>query len=284
MQLVYTYAKGDDMKDQEAKEAKEEEAKHAEEKSADRLAEEKEALDAEQTEKGDQMKEHRKKVCRVWIGEHDSLTPMNCEELKVTHVICIMRSEDKQDIPHGLKWGKSLGNNRDSKNENEEAYADNDDDDGKDNKKSLYIPGFLIAEEKSDKKQQDKDQHFQLLPLILDLDDDDRGEDSWNEFTAHMQMLVISVAEAVGGEENTLLIIDETGDNLSAAVFCSFMLLKKQVRIESAVSMCTSARPSVSISMSIRRGLEKLQRTLDEKRLGRLRAKMRTAQSASIAF
>ena len=47
MQLVYTYAKEDDLKNLEAKEDAKEEGKHAEEKSADRLAEEKEALDAE---------------------------------------------------------------------------------------------------------------------------------------------------------------------------------------------------------------------------------------------
>ena len=48
--------------------------------------------------------------------------------------------------------------------------------------------------------------------------------------------------------------------------------------------MCVNARPSVSMSMSLRRGLEVMQRSIDDKRLKRLRAKVRTAQSGSIAF
>ena len=282
MQLVYTYAKEDDLMNLEAKEAAAEEAKHAEEKSADRLAEEKEALDAEETEREDKIVDVRKKASRIWIGEHDCLTHTNIEEMNVTHMICIMRSEGKDDVPAGLKWKGHRNSRKDSKDQKIDDY---DDEKEEDTGKSFYKPGSLLASESNgDIRFKESDMHFKLLPLILDLDDDDRGESSWKEFTVHVEMLINAVAEAINGEENTLLIVDETGDSLSPAVFCSFVLLKRQVRIEDAVSMCTNARPSVSMSLSLRRGLEILQRNLDDKRLKRLRANMRNAQSTSVAF
>ena len=127
-------------------------------------------------------------------------------------------------------------------------------------------------------------EEFKLLAMALDVEDDDRSEDSWKTYQNYITRLVDAVQEAMDVKSSTLLIIDEMCLSSPAAVFCTFMLLKKQVRIEHAVSMCTGARPAVSMSMSLRRGLELMQRALDEKKLKRLRAKVRNSTSGSIAF
>lgn len=62
----------------------------------------------------------RKQTSRLWIGEHSCLTLDNIRELKVTHVICLMDSEEKASVPVGLEWGKPSGGMKEIKNSAEE--------------------------------------------------------------------------------------------------------------------------------------------------------------------
>ena len=57
-----------------------------------------------------------------------------------------------------------------------------------------------------------------------------------------------------------------------------------QVRIKEAVAMCVEARPVVQLSPSLQRGLEQLEHLLDEKKLKRLRDRVRESPIMSMAF
>ena len=48
--------------------------------------------------------------------------------------------------------------------------------------------------------------------------------------------------------------------------------------------MCQEARPIIDISLSMRRGLELLQRSLEEKKMKRLNDRVRQSPSLSCAF
>ena len=48
--------------------------------------------------------------------------------------------------------------------------------------------------------------------------------------------------------------------------------------------MCSEARPIIDISMSMRRGLELMQRGLEERKMKRLDDRVRNSTSMSVAF
>ena len=233
MQLIYTHSKGDDLKAAEVAEEAAEDAKHAEEKSADRVAEEKEAMEAEAKEKeGDGVKDNRKKSSRLWIGEHDCMNIDNLKELGTTHVICLLKSEEEGDLPEGLVMDKRSKAIKEIKG-GEDSKADKARDKFHGDLSSSYFHPGGISQKISEKKKEELD--FQLFSLVLDLDDDDRGEESWKVFQTHMVRLVEAITEAMNIEASSLLIVDESGDSLSPAIFCCYMLLKKQIRVEVAV-------------------------------------------------
>jgi hypothetical protein len=56
------------------------------------------------------------------------------------------------------------------------------------------------------------------------------------------------------------------------------------MHVKDAVDMCRVARPAVDISLSLRRGLELMQRGLEEKKLKRLNDRVRKSTALSVAF
>jgi protein-tyrosine phosphatase len=81
-----------------------------------------------------------------------------------------------------------------------------------------------------------------------------------------------------------VLICDPTGISTSAALMCAYLMIRKQVRMEDFIAVCAERRPSVSMSLSMRRGLDQLQRTMDEKKMKRLDAKVRNSTMLSVGF
>lgn len=55
-------------------------------------------------------------------------------------------------------------------------------------------------------------------------------------------------------------------------------------KIKEGVEFCRVARPVVDISLSLRRGLEVMQRGLEEKKLKRLNDRVRNSTALSVAF
>ena len=100
----------------------------------------------------------------------------------------------------------------------------------------------------------------------------------------HLMPINKLINQVLTGKRKRLLICDKSGYSTSAAIYCAWQLLIHQVRVEDSVEVTTHARPSVAMSMSQRRGLEIMQRTLDEKRLQRMRDKLRDAKILSNAF
>lgn len=81
-----------------------------------------------------------------------------------------------------------------------------------------------------------------------------------------------------------LLICDPSGFSTAPAILCAILLLKHQIPVKEGVEMCRVARPVVDISLSMRRGLEIMQRGLEEKKLKRLNDRVRHSSALSIAF
>jgi hypothetical protein len=57
-----------------------------------------------------------------------------------------------------------------------------------------------------------------------------------------------------------------------------------QVKVAKGVEMCAQARPIIDMSLSMRRGLELLQRGLEERKMKRLNDRVRNSTSMSVAF
>lgn len=57
-----------------------------------------------------------------------------------------------------------------------------------------------------------------------------------------------------------------------------------QIKVAKGVEMCATARPIIDISLSMRRGLEVLQRGLEERKMKRLNDRVRNSTSLSVAF
>ena len=56
------------------------------------------------------------------------------------------------------------------------------------------------------------------------------------------------------------------------------------MHVTDGLKICQDARPVVDLSLSLRRGLEVLQRTIEEKKLKRLTERVRNTTALSIAF
>ncbi len=129
-----------------------------------------------------------------------------------------------------------------------------------------------------------QDENIQSTAIHIEADDEDRGHDSWKNMLPLLQTINACIQHFLKKKRGRLLICDSSGCSTCVAAYCAFQLLVYQHRVEESIAECTVARPAVSMSMSLRRGLEIMQRTLDEKRLKRLRDKVRTAQVLSNAF
>lgn len=63
-----------------------------------------------------------------------------------------------------------------------------------------------------------------------------------------------------------------------------FVYLTLQLRVKDVIALAEKVRPSCRISLSLRRGLDQLQKSLDDKVLSRLGEKLRNSNVMSCAF
>ena len=87
----------------------------------------------------------------IWIGDHSALTPDFLMELRITHLICILQSSEIEDKPPALNW---LGK--------EDRHRD---------KAKGEVP------------------NVEVITLVLDVEDSDRGEEAWGLFSVNIKML-----------------------------------------------------------------------------------------------
>lgn len=118
---------------------------------------------------------------------------------------------------------------------------------------------------------------------IEGLDDSD-SSGSWDSLVAHFAAIVAQLMYLFKRGGVTILICDPTGNSTCAAILAAFMLVKAQTRIKETLDLCCAARESVSLSLSFRRGLDSLQRDFDEKKIKRLRNRVRVSAMMSTQF
>ena len=85
-------------------------------------------------------------------------------------------------------------------------------------------------------------------------------------------------------QDAQILLCDPTGISTAAALMAAYFIVQKQYRLEHILEACSIARPKIAVSLSLRRGLDQLQRSLDEKKMKRYNAKVRNSVAMSVGF
>ena len=128
------------------------------------------------------------------------------------------------------------------------------------------------------------DDHCKHLTTLMDIDDEDISDKSWDTFAEELPKLATHLTSLIKKGDSEILICDPSGNSTSASLLCVALLMKYQTKITASLAACAVARPALKISLSLRKGLEMTQRSLDEKKLKRLDAKIRNAIIISGAF
>ena len=119
---------------------------------------------------------------------------------------------------------------------------------------------------------------------LVDVDDEDMTTASWQTLEEKMPSLVRHINELFKRGGVSILICDPSGNSTSITIVTVVLLLRYQTRIEEMLASCGEARPSMKLSTSLRRGIENLQRKLDEMKLKRLAKKVQHSVILSQAF
>jgi len=118
----------------------------------------------------------------------------------------------------------------------------------------------------------------------VDAWDDDDSDDSWNSLQPHFGSIIHHLTHVMRKGSVHVLICDPTGNSTCIAIFLAFMLINRQIRTSDSLKVCTTERPSVQMSLSLTRAIEILQQTMDDKKMKRLKAKLRNATIISTSF
>jgi len=129
----------------------------------------------------------------------------------------------------------------------------------------------------------DDDKCFHRVYEVEAWDDDD-SDDSWNSLQKHFASMMQHLTHVTRRGSVHVLICDPTGNSTCIAVYLAYMLMSKQIRTEDSLKICTTERPSVQVSLSLLRGIENIQRLFDDKKMKRLKAKLRNATIISTSF
>jgi len=128
------------------------------------------------------------------------------------------------------------------------------------------------------------DEHCRIFTKLTDVSDEDSTNASWEAFADVLPKLASHLKELMKKGDAEILICDASGNSTPASLFAVVMLMRYQQKITETLAACAVARPSLKVSMSLRKGLELTQRAVDEKKLKRLDAKIRNAVILSSGF
>jgi len=129
-----------------------------------------------------------------------------------------------------------------------------------------------------------KDHAIKYETFVVDCEDTDKSAESWMNLKPLLPDILKFCMDVIKGGDANLLICDETGNSLPGAILAALLLVKSQLRIKESLVTAEEIRPRCKISLSMRRGLDQLQKSNDDKVLHRLTDKMRDSQVMSIAF
>ena len=127
------------------------------------------------------------------------------------------------------------------------------------------------------------DEHCQHFVCLVDAEEQDKSPDSWNALEDKLPLLVKHIGALVKNGGTSILLCDPQG-NTSITVLAALLLVTQQVRVSDTLAACGVARPSMRLSLSLRRGLENLQRTVDDKKKKRQQKKVQHSKILSNAF
>eukprot|EP01038_Epipyxis_sp_PR26KG_P007566 gene7566-10307_t len=114
--------------------------------------------------------------------------------------------------------------------------------------------------------------------------DDDPDEISWNALHTVLPLIISTLTNIMKNGSASVLICDDTCDEVSPAILATILLIKYQTRCNETLNLCCEARPSCNISQSFRKGLDSLQRSIDQKVMHRLNSKLRNCIALSSGF
>lgn len=130
----------------------------------------------------------------------------------------------------------------------------------------------------------DKDINF-VSHIISIHEEDGDYNDNWDE----LQVLIPNIFEYVKTQSNKcrpfrLLLCDDNGMGLAPAMACVLLLLRENMRVKDTMPMLRELRPRVEFGQRILKGLDLLQRSIDDKLLKRLNQRLRGTVVNSVAF
>ena len=120
--------------------------------------------------------------------------------------------------------------------------------------------------------------------VLVDANDDDATNESWEALEYKLPEVIRHVKALFKKGGAAILLCDPSGNSTSISVIAVVLLLMYQVRISDTLASCGVARPSMRLSFSLRRGLENLQRSIDDKKIKRLAKKVQKSVILSNAF
>lgn len=145
---------------------------------------------------------------------------------------------------------------------------------------TIYKPGRVFAKHLWIK---DDDQDILWMKTEVAAEDDDRLPASWENLLAKIPDMIRFLDRAID-EGRELLITDDTGVSTSMALVIVYILIKRRVRLDSAIEQLTEIRRQAKLSESHYLGLKNFQDRLDQRKLIRLEHRLRESSVFSIGF
>lgn len=107
---------------------------------------------------------------------------------------------------------------------------------------------------------------------------------SWTGLSTVLSDAIKAILHHLEKPNVTILIADETCFNIAPAIFTVIMMLKYQIRATDSLKHIETLRPRINVTQSNVRGIMQMQKSMDDKILARLDAKLRHSNVMSSGF
>jgi len=236
-----------------------------------------------------------KKILQIWIGDNKALDIKYCadEAIKITHIIYIKK--ENNFLKHTVWLQKNIFDDQKNKHNINNNVTNNIGDN--DNKTNFNNTINTTTNNNNNNENKQENTKFNEIindepptffsKILYELEDDDITDESFLVFNENLPELLSYLFEIINTSETnrvSILICDDTGVSTSPALLSVLLLLKYQIRISETIKSCEKLRSSCNICKSLRRGLEKIQKTLDEKKIKRLNNKLHDTTVLSTNF
>ena len=127
-----------------------------------------------------------------------------------------------------------------------------------------------------------KDEDIMKLSYTFKIIDVDKTEQSWKEIALRLSKMVAFIEDCCE-KERRLLISCDKGVSTSVTVLLAFLVLKRNIRYETALEHFKKIRLEVAPSYSMLRGITKLEYNLDQSKLKRLAERLHYSELMDLA-